>query len=50
MGKTILRRGHMALLPENTAYAFVSKQPSTLMLQSVLGELSEQRWADICAK
>jgi hypothetical protein len=50
MGKVTLKRGHMALLPENTAYSFKSSKPSTLMLQSILGDLSEQRWADICEK
>jgi hypothetical protein len=50
MGKVTLKRGHMALLPENTAYSFKAAKPSTLMLQSILGELSEQHWADICEK
>lgn len=50
MGKAILKRGHMALLPENTAYSFRAVRPSTLMLQSILGELSEERWTDICEK
>ena len=50
MGKISLKRGHMALLPENVAYSFKSAKPSTLMLQSILGDLSEQRWAEICEK
>ena len=50
MGKVTLKRGHMALLPENVAYSFKAEKPATLMLQSILGELSEQRWADICEK
>lgn len=50
MGKVTLRRGHMALLPENTAYCFKAQKPAALMLQTVLGDLSEQRWADICEK
>ena len=50
MGKVTLKRGHMALLPENTAYAFKAAKPATLMLQSILGELSEERWAEICEK
>lgn len=50
MGRIFLKRGHMALLPEKTAYRFHANQPSTLMLQSILGEEAIEKWADICLK
>lgn len=48
MGSIFLKRGHQALLPEKTAYRFVSERPATLMLQTILGQESVEKWADIC--
>ncbi len=48
MGKIHLKRGHQALLPENTAYQFESARPATLMIQSILGKESVEKWAEIC--
>ncbi|MGK9264940.1 hypothetical protein KXS15_29030 [Sinorhizobium meliloti] len=48
MGWVRLRRGHMALLPIGAAYQFVSKMPSTLMIQSIEGPETVQKWAEIC--
>jgi hypothetical protein len=48
MGWMKLKRGHQALLPKNTAYQFRSAKPSVLVLQTCKGELSVERWADIC--
>jgi hypothetical protein len=48
MGWIKLGRGHQALLPANTAYQFRSAKPSVLVLQSCKGELSLERWSDIC--
>ena len=48
MGWMKLRRGHQALLPKNTAYQFRSARPGVLVLQTCKGELSVERWADIC--
>ncbi|MCG3721429.1 hydroxyquinol 1,2-dioxygenase [Vibrio cincinnatiensis] len=50
MGRIILQRGHQALLPEKTAYRFYSSKPATLLLQSIIGEVSVEKWADICLK
>lgn len=50
MGRIIMQRGHQALLPENVAYRFHSNKPATLMLQSILGDESIEKWADICLK
>ena len=48
MGWMKLRRGHQALLPKNTAYQFRSAQPGVVILQTCKGDLSVERWADIC--
>jgi hypothetical protein len=48
MGRIVLRRGHMALLPANAAYRFQSDRPSVILLQTILGDDTIQRWAEIC--
>ncbi|NHB60001.1 hydroxyquinol 1,2-dioxygenase [Photorhabdus sp. RW14-46] len=48
MGCIYLKRGHQALLPEKVAYRFHADKPATLMIQSILGDVSVQKWADIC--
>ncbi|MES2113734.1 MAG: hydroxyquinol 1,2-dioxygenase [Pseudomonadota bacterium] len=48
MGWMRVRRGHQALLPANTAYCFKAAAPAVLILQTCLGELSVEKWADIC--
>jgi hypothetical protein len=48
MGWMRLQRGHQALLPKNTAYQFRSARPGVLVLQTCKGELSIERWAEIC--
>jgi hypothetical protein len=48
MGWMRLRRGHQALLPANTAYQFRAAQPGVIVLQTCKGELSVEKWAEIC--
>lgn len=48
MGWMRLRRGHQGLLPKGTAYQFRSAAPGVVVLQTCKGELSLERWADIC--
>jgi hypothetical protein len=48
MGWMTIRRGHQALLPKNCAYQFRAAQPGMLVLQTCKGELSVERWAEIC--
>jgi hypothetical protein len=48
MGWMKIKRGHQALLPKNTAYQFRSARPAVLILQTCKGDLSVERWADIC--
>lgn len=48
MGWMKLKRGHQGMLPKNTAYQFRSAQPSVVILQTCQGDLSVEKWADIC--
>jgi len=48
MGWIKLKRGHQALLPANTAYQFRSASPAVVVLQTCKGDLSVERWAEIC--
>ena len=50
MGRITLRRGHMALLPATAAYRFHADQPSVILLQTILGDDTVERWADICLR
>ena len=48
MGRIVLGRGHMALLPAGAAYRFHADQPSVLTIQTIQGPATVERWADIC--
>ena len=49
MGWMKLSRGHQGLLPKNTAYQFRTPgEPGVIVLQSCKGDLSVEKWADIC--
>jgi hypothetical protein len=48
MGYVKCKRGHQALLPKGAAYRFKAKAPGVIMLQTIEGELSVQKWRDIC--
>jgi hypothetical protein len=48
MGRVILQRGHQALLPKGAAYRFSAPRPSVLIQQTILGDLTRQKWAQIC--
>ena len=48
MGWMKLTRGHQGMLPKNTAYRFKSAKPSVVVLQTCKGDLSIERWAQIC--
>ena len=48
MGWIKLKRGHQALLPANCAYQFRSAKPAVIVLQTCKGDLSIERWAEIC--
>ena len=49
MGWVRVRRGHMALLPGGCAYQFRAVgDPGVLLLQTIKGHFTIERWADIC--
>ncbi len=48
MGWMTLRRGHQGLLPKNCAYQFRSAKPGVVILQTCKGDVSVERWAEIC--
>jgi hypothetical protein len=48
MGRLVLGRGHMGLLPKGSAYRFHADKPATLMIQTIAGPLTVQKWTEIC--
>ena len=50
MGTIVARRGHMALLPKGSAYQFHTARPGVILLQTIKGDLTIERWKDICQK
>lgn len=50
MGWVKAGKGHQVLLPRGAAYRFSAAQPGVLLLQTILGELSVQKWSEICYK
>ena len=50
MGRIVLRHGHQALLPANAAYRMSAERPSVVLLQTIAGDDTIQRWAQICRR
>ena len=48
MGRIHLGRGHQALLPAGCAYRFQAQSPSVMIQQTLRGELTAERWNEIC--
>jgi hypothetical protein len=48
VGTVKLRRGHQALLPGGCAYRFNAAKAGVIMQQTILGELSVEKWREIC--
>lgn len=48
MGWLKLKRGHQGLLPKNSAYQFRSAKPAVLVIQTCKGQVSVEKWAEIC--
>ena len=49
MGWMKIRRGHQALLPKNTRLPVPRRaRPAVLVQQTCKGDLSVERWAEIC--
>jgi len=48
MGRITARLGHHALLPAHAAYRFVAERPAVILLQTIKGDDTVERWAEIC--
>lgn len=48
MGRVIARRGHEVLLPQGAAYQFSSGKPGVVLIQTMRGPVTVERWAEIC--
>jgi len=48
MGRIVAGRGHMALLPKGAAYQFHAERPSVVTIQTIQGDVTLERWAEIC--
>jgi len=48
MGVVQARRGHMTLLPVGAAYQLHAEQPGVVLLQTLAGADTIERWAEIC--
>ena len=48
MGVVRARRGHMTLLPAGAAYQFHATRPGVILVQTMLGRDTVERWAEIC--
>lgn len=48
MGVVRARRGHMTLLPIGAAYQFHANKPGVILLQTIAGQDTIERWAQIC--
>ncbi|MBV5347035.1 hydroxyquinol 1,2-dioxygenase [bacterium] len=48
MGTIRLGRGHQALLPVGAAYRFSASNPSVFIQQTIVGDLTVQKWSEIC--
>lgn len=48
MGHVKAARGHMVLLPAGAAYQFRAGELGVILLQTLLGDESIEKWAEIC--
>ena len=48
MGRVVAGRGHMTLLPKGSAYQFHADKASVVTIQTIQGDVTIERWADIC--
>jgi hypothetical protein len=48
MGWVKAGRGHMTLLPKGSAYQFRAIKPGVMLIQTITGDCTVEKWADIC--
>ena len=50
MGRIVLRKGHMGMLPVGAAYRFHAPKACTVLIQSIDGPETIHKWAEICQR
>ena len=48
VGRVVARRGHQVLLPAGRAYQFDARRPGVILLQTIQGPDTVEKWAEIC--
>jgi hypothetical protein len=48
MGRIVLGKGHMAMLPQGAAYRFHADSACAVMIQTIDGPVTVHKWAEIC--
>jgi hypothetical protein len=48
VGRIVARRGHQALLPAGRAYQFHAAHAAVILLQTIQGPDTVEKWAEIC--
>ena len=48
MGHVNATKGHLVLLPAGAAYQFRARELSVILLQTIQGDESVEKWAEIC--
>lgn len=48
MGYVLLKQGHQAILPAGSAYRFEANKPGVILIQTIKGPLSVEKWHSIC--
>ncbi|MCS4533483.1 hypothetical protein [Neisseria montereyensis] len=48
MGYAVLKQGHQAILPAGSIYRFDAVTPGVMLIQTIKGPLSVEKWQSIC--
>ncbi|MGH2634631.1 MAG: hydroxyquinol 1,2-dioxygenase [Actinomycetota bacterium] len=48
MGRVVAHKGHMTLLPKGAAYRFHAERPGVILMQTIAGDDTVYKWAEIC--
>ncbi len=48
MGRVVLRTGHQAILPKGSVYQYRADKVGVIILQTLQGPHSVEKWAEIC--
>lgn len=50
MGYVVLKKGHQAILPVGSAYRFNTSLKAVMLIQTIKGPLSVEKWHEICTQ